>query len=190
MSGKLSDKVYEALRDEIDAGKIKDMEFLNENQLAERFSVSKGPVKDALHILCKQGYLVSYPRKGYMVSHFTTEQINKMQLIRRKIEELSVEGAIVKASDDDIHSLYLYTQTQEMSKDPEKFNNTKFHLRLAEISGNEFIPEILAPLLHKASRIMGGEELDFTKHIAIIEALLSRDVNKAVQAIRADIITL
>ncbi len=190
MEEKLSVKIYNQLRREIDNGFIDDKDFLSEKQLAERFGTSKGPVKDALHLLCDQGYLVSYPRKGYMINRFTKEQVNEMQDIRRHLEKLCVRLVIENADDTQIHDLYRYTEKQFDSKDPTQMNNNLFHLKLAEISGNEYLPEVLTPLLYRASRIMQGEKSDFNKHNQIIEALLARDVEKAQMCIEEDIIRL
>ena len=66
-------EIYTKVKNGIDRGEIDDRDFLNEGQLAEQFGSSKGSVKVALQILCSQGYLVSYPRKGYMIHRFTKE---------------------------------------------------------------------------------------------------------------------
>ena len=86
---------------------------------------------------------------------------------------------IENADDTQIHDLYRYTEKQFDSKDPTQMNNNLFHLKLAEISGNEYLPEVLTPLLYRASASCKGKKSDFNKHNQIIEALLARDVEKA-----------
>ena len=88
MKEKLSEKIFAQLRGEIIAGKYTARDFISESEIAERYGVSKAPVKDALHLLADQGYLVSYPRKGYMVNTFTNEEDNQIQQIRRCLETL------------------------------------------------------------------------------------------------------
>lgn len=109
--------------------------------MAEKYQVSKAPVRDALHLLVKQGYLVSYPRKGYMVNRFSIDEINQIQMIRRQIEHLSVELVIKNATDEQIQSLYAYTDKKNQEE-----GNSEFHLALAGISGNKFLPETLQEL--------------------------------------------
>lgn len=180
-------EIYTKVKNGIDRGEIDDRDFLNEGQLAEQFGSSKGSVKVALQILCSQGYLVSYPRKGYMIHRFTKEEVNQMQVIRKQIEMLSVQLVIAHAADDEIRSLYQYTEEASESDDPVNMNNTLFHLRLAEISGNAYMAETLEPLLCRASRIMVGEKSDSDRHRMIIEALLARDIQTAQARIDEDI---
>lgn len=187
MEEKLSVKIYNQLRDDIDSGRIDDRDFLNEKQLAERFGTSKGPVKEAVHLLCGQGYLVSYPRKGYLINRFSPEEVNQMQVVRRHIEKLCVQLAIENATDEQIQSLNAYTEKESGSSDPTKTNNTLFHLRLAEITGNEYLVETLMPLLYKGSRFKLGDKSDLSRHEQIVNALLERDLEKALLRIDEDI---
>lgn len=180
-------EIYTKVKNSIDRGEIDDRNFLNEGQLAEQFGSSKGSVKVALQILCSQGYLVSYPRKGYMVHRFTKEEVNQMQVIRKQIEMLSVRLVIAHATDDDIRSLYQYTEEKSESDDPINMNNTLFHLHLAKISGNAYLEETLEPLLCRASRIMVGEKSDSNRHKLIIDALLERNLNVAQARLDEDI---
>lgn len=187
MEETLSARIYNQLRDDIDRGHIGDKEFLTESQLARKFGTSKGPVKDALHILCSQGYLISFPRKGYLVNRFSIEEINQMQDVRRYIEKQCAILAIQNASDEQIRSLYQYTQAGIETSDPEKMSNTLFHIHLAEITGNVYWVEALKPLLYRASRIKVGTEFNLAKHIKIVDALLKRDTELAVKCIEDDI---
>ncbi len=75
MAEKLSSKIYNSIKADIDSGVIDGRSFLSEAQLAKQFGVSKAPVRDALHLLCSQGYLISYPRKGYMLNLYSSESI-------------------------------------------------------------------------------------------------------------------
>ena len=152
MAEKLSSKIYNSIKADIDSGVIDGRSFLSEAQLAKQFGVSKAPVRDALHLLCSQGYLISYPRKGYMINMYSAQEINQIQVIRRQVEKLCVKLAIENASNEEILSLKEFTEQQMGSSDPSKTNNTMFHLRLAEITGNQYLPGILQDMLYKAFR--------------------------------------
>ena len=58
MERRLSTQIYNAIRERIDQGVYGPRSFLNEGQLASDFGVSRAPVRDALHLLCGQGYLI------------------------------------------------------------------------------------------------------------------------------------
>ena len=87
MAEKLSEKIYNSIKKDIEDGRLDTREFFSEAQFAEKYNVSKAPVRDALHLLCSEGYMVSYHRKGYMVNSFSVDEINQIQTIRRAILE-------------------------------------------------------------------------------------------------------
>lgn len=190
MAEKLSEKIYRSIKEDIDSGVIDSRSFLSEAQLAKQFGVSKAPVRDALHLLCSQGYLISYPRKGYMINMYSAEEINQVQVIRRQIEKLCVQLAIQNASDEEILSLKEFTSLQLGGSDPSRTNNTMFHQRLAEITGNKYLPGILQDLLYKASMAAIKSSSDLEKHQHIVDALLERDLEKAEQYLEEDIMLL
>ena len=56
MSGSMAEKIYNALREDIINGVIKANEMINERDAAERFGVSRVPVREAFNSLCSGGY--------------------------------------------------------------------------------------------------------------------------------------
>ena len=182
MAEKLSVKIYNGIKEDIEKGRIDFKDFISEAQVAEKYQVSKAPVRDALHLLAKQGYLVSYPRKGYMVNHFTINEVNQIQLIRRQIEYLSVELIIKQASDEEIQSLYAYVDEKDGTS-----GNSEFHLAMAGISGNKFLPDALSELLSKIRIAKKSDEVNHRIHRALIEALKERNVEKAHKCLEEDI---
>ena len=187
MKESLTEKIYIQLRNKILDGEINPREFISESQVAAEYSVSKAPAKQALHILTEQGYLVSYPRKGYMVCAYSVEEINRIQEIRRCLESLCIHLAIRDATDEQIRSLRVYENMDKQNLDPRNTINAKFHIRLAEISANEFLPETLKPLVHKASMsyIKGRPDIDHFEKI--VQAMLARDEESAVCLLREDV---
>lgn len=187
MGPRLSEKIYRSIKEKIENGELDSRSFLSESQTAKEYGVSKAPVRDAFHLLCSQGYLISYPRKGYMVNLFSAEEINQIQIIRKEIEKLSVRLVIEHASDEEILSLRKFTQKESDAKHVAETNNSQFHMRLAEITKNQYLPNVLNELLSKASQSQMGTKSDLEKHNQIINALLARDKEKAIQCIEEDI---
>lgn len=187
MKVSLTEKIYTELRDRILDGDIAPRQFISESQVAEEYNVSKAPAKQALHILANQGYLTGYPRKGYMVTTYSVEEVNKIQEIRRCLESLCVKLAIERATDEEIRSLRLYEGLDTDNLDPRDTINTRFHLRLAELTGNEFMVETLRPLVLKAtlSYIKGKPDIDHFE--SIVQAMLDRDVERATEVLCRDI---
>lgn len=108
MEEKLSHKIYVEIRNGILDGEYSARDFLSEAQIAKKYGVSKAPVKEALHILADQGYLISYPRRGYMINTYSDEELDKIQEIRKTLEALCVRLAISKASDEELEALRFY----------------------------------------------------------------------------------
>lgn len=184
---KLSTKIYEEIRSDIIQGKYNARDFLSESMIARKYGVSKAPVKEAMHTLVSQGYLIIYPRKGYMVNILSNDEINQIQTIRRELGVLSVRLAIKNATDEQIESLRFYKDPVEKNMDPRETVNSKFYIELARISGNKFLPETVSPLVNKASMRNIREEADTAHFDKIIDAMLERNEEKAVNYLLEDI---
>lgn len=185
MAEKLSVQIYNSVKQEIESGTLGARTFISEAQIAQQYGVSKAPVRDALHLLSKQGYLVSYHRKGYMVNSFTVDEINQIQAIRKQLEKLSVELIIDHATDEEIQSLRAYTSAEYLQSGDRP--NQQFHMAMARLSGNQYLPGVLDDFLSKITLARGSSELDADKHDHLIDAMLQRDKQKAMQWLDEDI---
>ena len=83
----LWEAVSERLRDEILEGRLPAGTRLVETELAERFGVSRCPVRDALQELSRTGLTVDLPRRGTFVSSLTEGDLVEVYVIRSAIEE-------------------------------------------------------------------------------------------------------
>ena len=184
---KLSEEVFAKVRGDIIAGKYSARDFISESEIAKEYNVSKAPVKEALHLLADQGYLVSYPRKGYMVNTFSRDEVNQIQEVRRALETLCVQRVVKYAADDEINSLQEAIMDTTSKDEPEKTVNYRFHMKLAEISGNPVIPQTLEKLVNIASMTQIDRAADIDNFKEIIKALQKRDEKAAVHWIQTDI---
>ena len=71
----LWEAVADQLRDEILEGRLAAGSRLVETELADRFGVSRGPVRDALRELARAGLAVDLPRRGTFVSSLTERDL-------------------------------------------------------------------------------------------------------------------
>ncbi|MCE5209588.1 MAG: GntR family transcriptional regulator [Chloroflexi bacterium] len=192
MGETLAENISQAIRDDIIEGRLGIHSFLTERELANRFSVSKAPVRDALHRLCQEEYLVSFARKGYMVNMISAEEYVQIQQVRLHLEELSIKLAVKNATDVELDSLSEIISQQVAEKNPYKVSNTRFHLRLAEISRNRYLYSHLYSMLGTVARavivqIGPKDSLHMDHHARIIEALKRRDEQAAITALHEDI---
>lgn len=187
MEEKISDRIYCELRKDIIDGKYQPREFISESQIAKLYDVSKAPVKEAMHNLVEQGYLIGYPRKGYMVNSYSNDEINQIQEIRRNLESMCVSLAIKNASNEEIEKIRDYINGDKNNMDPRDTINSHFHLNLARLSGNKFMEEVLRNLVHRASMARIKDDPDVANFNHIIDAMLDRNEEEALKWLIIDI---
>ena len=73
-----SDAVVEHLEAEIIAGRIAPGTKLDETSIAQRFGLSRTPIREALHALCGRALAERVPYKGVLVATLSPERIDQM----------------------------------------------------------------------------------------------------------------
>lgn len=190
----LTDKVYNGLRQDVFNAKYKPNTLIKEKEVAEQYGVSRLTAREALHRLCSEGHLISYPRSGYMISVLSSEELAQIIRLRQVVEPLMVEIACSEASGEDIRSLrslVLSSDTENMTSADAITANREFHLTLAKITGNRFLYSMMDDLLGTLSRMefkasMSGHATA-KSHLAIIDALEARNAMLAKELILEDI---
>lgn len=89
----LSDRIRNALADEIATGKLKAGAALDEQHLADRFGASRTPVREALRQLAANGLVEVRARRGVVVARMTSERIMDMFETVAEIEAMCVRLA-------------------------------------------------------------------------------------------------
>lgn len=87
--GSLGERLAQQLRVAIVRGEFADGERIVEEALAERFDVSRGPVRDALRTLTEE-QLVVPERRGYRVRAVSAEDVDELYDVRGALERLAV----------------------------------------------------------------------------------------------------
>lgn len=93
----LSDEVVARLRTAILNGRLKPGERLSENILARTMSVSRGPIREALSILEREGLIIVERNRGTFVARLSREDLEEVYSLRRLMEPLAVQFAIQRA---------------------------------------------------------------------------------------------
>lgn len=87
----LRERIAEILRKQILQADIKPGERINEEELAKKFQVSRGPVREALRQIEEEGLVTYIPHKGCIVKMQTPEEMSEAYLIRSTLEGLAVK---------------------------------------------------------------------------------------------------
>ena len=86
----IKDQVYQILKQEIIDCKLKSGEKLVEQSIAERFNVSRAPVREAIKQLIGDGLVVNITNRGAYVKIPTAKELEDMQEVRTLFEEHAV----------------------------------------------------------------------------------------------------
>ena len=190
----LTDKVYTELKQDVFNAKYKPNTLIKEKEIAEKYDVSRLTAREALHRLCAEGHLISYPRSGYMISVLSAEEINQIIKLREVVEPFMIEIAYTEASGEAIRSLrqHLHQANESVRSSAEAVaSNREFHLAIAEITGNKFLYSMMDDLLGTLSRMeftIASSNTSWTDyHVAIVDALEARNVDLAKELILKDI---
>jgi DNA-binding GntR family transcriptional regulator len=95
----LVDSVADALRTSILSGLIGPGERLVEAELARELRVSRGPVREALALLGKEGIVINVPRHGKSVQAFTPRLVDEIYSLRMVLEPYAVSRVIANLDD-------------------------------------------------------------------------------------------
>ena len=85
---KISEEIAQTLRDEIIAGVYKPRERLIEEELSEKFFVSRTPIREALKQLESAGLVQIEPYKGAFISDIDLEEIRNIYDLRCVLESV------------------------------------------------------------------------------------------------------
>ena len=143
----LREKVYGAIRNYILDGDIPPGERLIESQLASRIKTSRTPVREALHLLEKEGLLEAIPRVGYRVKELKFSEVEEICQIRTVNEILAVRWAASRITTKEIHALernIADTEAELNRGNPLGFveYDAEFHEILVRASGSERLLEL------------------------------------------------
>lgn len=191
----LRDDVYEKLRSDILSCKLSPGDDMRENELAERYSVSRQPVREALARL-ERDYLVTVqPRQGYRVNRISVSEARDLLRFRLALEPACVSEAIEHSSDEILQSLNQFRRF-DGSGDAFIEYNRAFHTALALSSGNRRMAAAATDLIEQADRLVRVSVANIKQrdhmqlvgeHIELIDAMQRRDARGAVRIIKAHI---
>lgn len=191
----LRDVVFNTLRQAILRGELQPGERLMEIQLANKLGVSRTPIREAIRKLELEGLVLMIPRRGAEVAEITEKSLRDVLEVRSALEELAVELACERISDEDVDKLRVaakefeeVTKTEDVTALAEA--DVKFHDIIYFATDNQRLIQLLYNLREQMYRYrveyLKREEVYatlFTEHERIIESIAQRDKLAAKQVI-------
>ena len=143
----IREKVYAAIRNDILNGLIAPGERMIETRLASQIKTSRTPVREALHMLEREGLLEAIPRVGYRVKALRQDEVEEICEIRRVNETLAAQWAMERITAKELQALEenLFNSEGEVKRgNPKSFVDldAEFHEILARASGSERLQEL------------------------------------------------
>lgn len=184
---------YGLVLESIDRGVYQPGDRLVESELAERFGVSRTPVREALQRLETQAILVRDGR-SMVVASLDHDQLGELYAVRAQLEGLAAQLAAQHAAPEEIRLLQdMVAQDEALVDDSAGLAraNRRFHRQIHLASHNRYLIRQLESvhrtmaLLTTTSLAAEGRGVDaLEEHAAIVNAIANRDKNAADTALR------
>ncbi|MBL8074518.1 MAG: GntR family transcriptional regulator [Nitrospira sp.] len=189
-SSNLSSSIVTTLKEEIIHWHYPPEHRLTEEDLCQRFQVSRSPIREALRVLAADGFLKRMPNRSYVVKQYTVEEVEELYDVRQALELYTVEN--LANQELSLHHKVelgdlLHTWTEllnEPSKQSEEFAilDTLFHDTLARTLGNKSLLRNLRSINERLAlfRLLDFEnraraEQTCRQHLAIIDRIMAHD---------------
>ena len=184
---------YNLILEAIDTGLFKPGDRLVESDLAERFGVSRTPIREALQRLETQS-LLARDGRSLIVSTLDHNQMTELYAVRTELEGLAARLAARHATIEEVRVLGdLVVSDRDLLGDPSALSwaNRRFHKQIHLASHNRYLVQQL-DLVHRSMALMvttslaveGRSETALDEHQAIVEAISQRDEERAFRALR------
>lgn len=181
--------MYDALFREIVTGKLPGGERLMIDELAERFGVSKIPVREALKALEAKGWVESAPRRGTYVRALSLSELHELFELRMIIEPETTALAAHRRRTVHLQQLAALIEEAEAAIKVNDFVtssrvNLEFHSLIAQAAGNHRAYEVIHDLELRLARYFFGSEWNERsqtahEHGAIYEAIRDQRADDA-----------
>lgn len=194
VGSKLSQKdAYNLILEAIDTGLFKPGDRLVESDLAERFGVSRTPIREALQRLETQS-LLARDGRSLIVSTLDHNQMTELYAVRTELEGLAARLAARHATIEEVRVLGdLVVSDRDLLGDPSALSwaNRRFHKLIHLASHNRYLVQQL-DLVHRSMALMattslaveGRSETALDEHQAIVDAIAQRNEERAFAVLR------
>lgn len=191
-----TERIRSTLADQIVRGEIAPGVILEESSIAERFSVSRTPVREAIRQLEAIGFVEARPHRGAVVPHFTSDKLTEMFAVMAEMEALCARWSATNITPEDSSALSLACDACRAAAQSGNLvayyeTNDEFHNAIYRASGNSFLAEVtrsvrdrVTPFRRAQFSNLGRVEASIAEHEAIRAAILAGDPDLAASRAR------
>jgi DNA-binding GntR family transcriptional regulator len=180
-------QLTDALRRAIFRGEFPPGHRLRQVELAERFGVSPVPIREALRALEQEGVVASIPRRGWIVTKLSAEDIEEIYELREFLEQKALRDALPNLTEEHLVELRRLTEVIKSSVSPQHHLESRelfYSVLYGASSKRRLVAMIqnlhnqLAPYLRLRRSVHSGPA-----HDKLMKALEARDIEAASTAI-------
>jgi len=193
MDSTLNQQTYEILKKDIMTFALKPSEAVSTAKLAERYNVSRTPVREALVKLEAQGLVEIYPQSKSLISPIDVERANQEWFIRVSLECGMVEEFFNKVTDKDIERMKDICKKFGTLLNKEVNHETayeylcldnEFHAVTYDVAGEKLAAEVISNTMAHYNRIRllvdmenTNKERTIKAHEKLVNYVINRDVS-------------
>jgi DNA-binding GntR family transcriptional regulator len=174
---------------------------VSEQQLGDRFDLSKAAVRAALARLRAEGLVLAEPRRGHVVAPITLRDVGEVYALRLLLEPPAAAGAAGRLEPAALERLRATVRTRVDVEDTASIDrfldaNRAVHVAVADAAGNRRLAGLVERLLDDSERAIGvalragaagGGLRVRDEHEALLAALAAADAPAAERIMRAAI---
>lgn len=183
----LREKILETIREAILKGELKPGEKVAEPELADRFGISRTPIREAFRQLESEGYLTVIPRKGAVVTALSERAVEEFYAIKSILEGYAAQMAAENLAEKDLEKLEAINERLQNLADENDVKSffrvhNEFHEVFIQAAGNEKLAEIIHQLMLKFNRLRfaslslpGRMQISVQEHRKLIDAFRKKN---------------
>jgi len=190
------EQLVDRIRNEVLSGRLSGGEPLREQHLAARYRTSRGPVRDALLELTKEGLLVARPNCGVRVGNPPSDRARSLIVeLRRQIESFALESAfdridaaVLERFDANLRAFQAACEAEDLPR--VVHYDMAFHRMVIGLVEDEDLSVVWLPVVSRIvlpySRHRNVME-SYREHAAVVEAIRKGNRKLAVKRLLANI---
>lgn len=190
----LADRVFARLQDDIVRGEILPGSKVSETELASRYGVSRGPLREAIRRLESRKLLERVVHVGTRVASLSVNDLIEIYHVREALEGMAARLAAEHMTAEEVGGLYdvlaQHEQQQDLREDVAYFQregDLDFHYRIIQGSHNATLSQLLIGELYhlvrmyryQFSTVANRPQKALNEHRRIVEAIEARDAEMA-----------
>lgn len=195
----LREKIVDFIKEAIIKGTLRPGERIHEPELAERFGISRTPIREAFRQLEVQGFITVNPRKGAIVSPITDKDVREFYAIKALLEGYAAKMACPKFTEKELKRMG--ELNGQMAKCAER-NDVKTFFRLdnqlhdvfLKVCENDKLYNLIYSLVQQFERfritslsLPGRMQSSVEQHYEIIEAFKKKEASLIERLVMANV---